>query len=77
MNHHRSIFGEAEPIRLPEPPAPISPAAFLLWCPINCLPGASVEQMAMVEWIYQCALDQALATARPSLPERDLLAVWN
>jgi len=27
--------------------------------------------------LYQLALEQALAAARPSLPERDLLAVWN
>lgn len=27
--------------------------------------------------IYQAALEQARAVVRPSLPERDLLAVWN
>lgn len=49
-----------------------SPAAFLL-CP---LAGPS----AFVQWqqsLYEWALAQARAVVRPSLPERDLLAVWN
>jgi hypothetical protein len=28
-------------------------------------------------WVYQAALNQAREVLRPSLPERDLLAMWN
>jgi hypothetical protein len=34
-------------------------------------------QRACQAIIYQMAFEQAQATIRPSLPERDLLAVWN
>jgi hypothetical protein len=47
----------------------ISPAIYL--------PGATVEQLAFQQWIYQCAFEEAQAVTRPSLPERDLLAAWN
>jgi hypothetical protein len=58
---------------LPEPPAPQpGPDAFVL-VPRSCLPPQSPESEALYRW----ALAQAQAVARPSLPERDLLAVWN
>jgi hypothetical protein len=34
----------------------------------------------LAQWqqgLYRWAFEQAQAAARPSLPERDLLAVWN
>jgi hypothetical protein len=58
----------ALPVADPSP----SPAAFLL-CP---LPFAG----AQCQWqqdLYAWALAQAQAVVRPSLPERDLLGVWN
>jgi len=42
-----------------------------LWC------GTPGEPAFQQLCIYQAALDQARAVARPSLPERDLLGVWN
>jgi hypothetical protein len=59
------------------PPAPAAPApgAFLL-CPV-CAPllpaGCALWQQALYQWAFA----QAQAVVRPSLPERDLLAVWN
>jgi hypothetical protein len=46
-------------------------------CPAVCFPGITVAHAAAQQWVYQYALEQAQAVARPSLPERDLLAVWN
>jgi hypothetical protein len=76
MERHR-LLGEAPIYRLPRPPAPEpSPGAFML-CPIFVLPGLTVQQLACQHWLYHWALEQARETVRPSLPERDLLAVWN
>jgi hypothetical protein len=53
-----------------------APGAFFL-CPIGCLPPAPeacrLQQQALYEWAYQ----QAREVLKPSLLERDLLAVWN
>ena len=62
---------------LPKPPqAEIKPAAFVL---IPCgFPGSlSLDQWLYQRWLYLQAWEQAQAVVRPSLPERDLLAVWN
>ncbi len=62
---------------LPRPAAPApSPAAFLLY-PVLCVPLATPAQAQWVESLYRWALEQACEVARPSLPERDLLGVWN
>ena len=64
-------------VPLPHPPAPAaSPGGFLL-LPFAALPGLTVEQWLWQQHVYRTALEQALAVARPSIPERDLLAVWN
>jgi hypothetical protein len=63
-----------EPYRLPQPPQPaVNAAAFCL------LPHASAcpQQLLAIQMLYQMAFEQAQAVARPSLLERDLLAVWN
>jgi hypothetical protein len=57
------------------PPAP-SPAAFML-CPVICLPLLPVEFQLWQQALYQWAFAEAQAVVQPSLPERDLLAVWN
>jgi hypothetical protein len=61
---------------LPRPSAAVAPAAFLLY-PLVCVPFASAAHALCVESLYRQALEQALEVARPSLPERDLLGVWN
>lgn len=76
MRNNR-ISSEAYPLRLPTPPVPSpSPNAFLL-CPLPSLHHWTAAQALCVQWVYQQALEQAQAVLRPSLPERDLLGVWN
>jgi hypothetical protein len=60
--------------RLPQPPAPPpAPGAFLLFPP-GCLPSPWAPwQQALYQWAFA----QAQAVVTPSLPERDLLGVWN
>jgi hypothetical protein len=74
----RNIFRHTESaIRLPRPPAPApSPAAFV-FIAFGSLPGQSPQLWAWQQCLYQQALEQAQALARPSLPERDLLGYWN
>jgi hypothetical protein len=75
MSRNR-VYTENTPYRLPQPPAPaIQPSAFML-CP-PALFGATPVQMMWQQNLYQAALQLAQALARPSLPERDLLGVWN
>ena len=58
-------------------PAPIpSPGAFVL-CPVVALPALSPEQWLWQQALYQWAFHEAQAVVQPSLPQRDLLAVWN
>jgi hypothetical protein len=68
-------FSSAAPARPMAEPSP-SPAAFLL-CPLVCLPVCSPAQGHWQQSLYEWAFSQAKAVVRPSLPERDLLAVWN
>jgi hypothetical protein len=76
MQRHRLLV-EAPIYRLPRPPAPEpAPGSFVL-CPLFLTSGLTVEQWTCRQWLYQWALEQARETVRPSLPERDLLAVWN
>ena len=71
----RDRFRSATPARPVRDPSP-SPGGFFL-CPLTCLPAvpdaARLQQQALYEWAYQ----QACAVLRPSILERDLLAVWN
>jgi hypothetical protein len=63
--------------QLPAPPAPsLTPAHFMPW-PIALLQGLTTPELAWQSAVYQIAFQQAQAWAQPSLPERDLLAVWN
>jgi hypothetical protein len=59
----------AKPVSEPSP----SPSGFLL-CPLVSLPFGSAHWQ---QDLYAWALAQAKAVVRPSLPERDLLGVWN
>jgi hypothetical protein len=62
-------FRAADPTPLPAPP-------FVL-VPVFCVPLAPPGLPPWQEPLYRWALEQARAVARPSLLERDLLAVWN
>jgi len=42
-----------------------------------CVPLFSAAQALWIESLYRQALENAREIARPSLPERDLLGVWN
>lgn len=61
--------------RLPAAAAPsLQPNAFSL---CSAFVPQCADHWAMVQHIYMCAFQEAQAVAKPSLPERDLLAVWN
>jgi len=64
-----------KPMRPAPQVAPSSGAFFL--CPMSCMPAVSeadrLQQQALYAWAYQ----QAREVVKPSLLERDLLAVWN
>jgi hypothetical protein len=68
-------LSSALPARRVADPTP-SPTAFLL-CPVVCLPVWSPAQRQWQQSLYEWAFTQAKAVVLPSLPERDLLAVWN
>ena len=75
--HTRRIFMEPYVIPLPKPPDPeIDPEAFMLY-PLVLYPGQTIQEWLWQRMVYQKAFEQAQAVVRPSLPERDLLAVWN
>ena len=73
MDRHR-MRGEGSYDPLPRLAAPqVSLGGFILY-PVQY--GSPVELFWQQE-LYRWALAQAQAVVRPSLPERDLLAVWN
>ena len=74
---HRNRLPAETEVRLPQPPAPsITPGGFVLF-PVFGFPGVTPEQWLVQQWVYHCAFAQAQAVVRPSILERDLLAVWN
>lgn len=68
MRRHLRFDG-TDPVRLPRPPVPVALPTAFVFCPAAPLPWQ--------QWVYQRAFEQAQASATPSLPERDLLGVWN
>lgn len=73
----RTFLHEGEVFRLPRtPPPPITPDAFAV-CPLAVVQGACPLQIVWQQALYQLALQQAQEVARPSIQERNLLAVWN
>jgi hypothetical protein len=68
MHRHRLALG-ADHYRIPNPPAP--PPAAAHFCALPVAGPAGLLQ------IYAAAFALAQAVVRPSLPERDLLGVWN
>jgi len=64
-------------VYMPHPPAPSpTPEGFVLF-PLAFLGNMPLELQAAVLSLYEQALEEARAVARPSLPERDLPGVWN
>jgi hypothetical protein len=55
---------------------PLCPGSFVL-CALGAFPGMAWQQWMCQQWLYMRAFEEAQAVVRPSLPERDLLAVWN
>jgi hypothetical protein len=77
MGHNRLLGQQVEPILLPQPPLPEPQIGSFIICPVVLCQGLTPIQYGWQWMIYQIAYQQAQAIARPSLPERDLLAVWN
>jgi hypothetical protein len=72
MDRHR-MRGE-DHVPLPRPATPgVSLSGFVL-CPVPC--GNPLLLLWQQE-LYRWAVTEAEAVMRPSLPERDLLGVWN
>jgi len=76
MRHHRwqsavDHLPSCQPSR-----AILLPGSFML-CPLALQQGLTAAQQWGQWSLYQLAFEQAQAQLRPSLPERDLLAVWN
>ena len=68
---------EAQPNRLPQPPVPQSLMTGFVLCPLAQLPPMSTQQLMLQQMLYHQAFQEAQAVCRPSILERDLLAVWN
>ena len=76
MHRHR-FLEQLERQRLPQSQArPISAGAFCA-CPVALVMGVPAVALHWQQRLYQLAFEQAQAVVRPSLPERDLLGVWN
>ncbi|MFM7151766.1 MAG: hypothetical protein ACKO23_18215 [Gemmataceae bacterium] len=62
---------------LPAPSQPIPDREAFMGIPMGALPPLSPSQIDAARELYRWAWEQAQAVVRPSLPERDLLGVWN
>lgn len=75
MSHRLPSLLESPPLPQPALPA-VNPEHFVA-CPLVpsacCCPAQLWWQWSLYQW----AFEQARQAARPSLPERDLLGVWN
>ncbi len=63
--------------RLPAPPPPAPDREAFMMVSRDILPSLSPEQIERQQALYQWAFSEAQAVVSPSLPERDLLGVWN
>lgn len=64
---------DGETYHLPRPQQPAITTDTFSLVPLCFLSGLTPAQLAL----YQLAFEQARQAAQPSLPERDLAAVWN
>lgn len=72
--HPNRLQAGFEAYHLPQPPDPAVSLTSFVWLPLAFMPPQLWQAQ---QWLYQMAFEQARAVARPSLLERDLLAVWN
>ena len=75
MSQSRIRFDQ--PVQLPTPPVPQPAVGAFCACNLAALPGVTPQQLQQIQLLYQQALEQAQQNAKPSLPERDLLGLWN
>jgi len=76
MFRHR-LAPEADYYRLPEPTIPaFRPESFVL-CTIAVIPGCTACQWAGTQQLHVAAWEQAQASVRPSVLDRDVFAFWN
>jgi hypothetical protein len=73
----QQLPGEGDIVRLPKPLPPDVAADALIPCPFGASPTADPVQWLCQQALYRWAMDRAQEVTRPSLPERDLLGVWN
>ena len=71
------LRGEDFAYCLPTPPTPVPTPGAFVFCPLPLLHSLNANQWMFAQCVYQQALERAQAILRPSLPERDLLGVWN
>jgi hypothetical protein len=76
MQRHR-FQDQLEQPRFPRALAPAVNVSAFCACPWSLVMRGSPTAMQWQQRIYQLALAEAQAVVRPSLPERDLLGVWN
>jgi len=76
--YRNRIAADPEAVRLPRPPeAPLLPQNFCWFCVRRLLGNAGAARCSALHELYHVAFEAAKVIARPSLPERDLLAFWN
>jgi hypothetical protein len=75
--HHQRLQSYFESYRLPEPPRAQPAVGSFIGYPMGLLAPVTADQWLAQQWLYRVAFEQAQAVVRPSLLERDLLAVWN
>ena len=74
MRHNRLATMTA---LFPEPTVPVFSPGSYVGCPMVLVQAMTAEQLSWHALVYLVAFQQAQATLRPSLLERDLLGVWN
>jgi hypothetical protein len=76
MNVNR-LRGVADVDAQPRPEAAVAPPAGFILVPATVIAAATLAHLLWLEQLYQWALEQARAAARPSLYEQALEPKWN
>ena len=75
--HQNRLLGASGVYQLPRSQERMPSPRGFIFIPFTWGRAASLEQQQAQQGIYQMAWENAQAMLRPSLPERDLLGVWN